>query len=231
MFPTTPKIFALTAATLLFAGATRAQSLDGEVVRNPDDTVTYTIDLDGPPRGQAQLFIGLALAPVPFLFWPYGQVYLDPFVIRPLTPLLPLDHTGKFQHQITVPPGLTLGDAFTIQSVNVDPIGIIQLSTNAIALGQNVVPVPAQPAPFNYTFAYETGGADLRMAGSGEPGSTVEVRIINSEGIRVTETATVGEDGKFFLNVNTAGGITADDDVMVIVDGSMVDKIDLYKFK
>ena len=58
----------------------------------------------------------------------------------------------------------------------------------------------------------------------------MEVRIIDSTGTRVTKKATIGNDGKFTLNLTAPGGITTDDDVMVIHDGSMVGKIDLYKF-
>ena len=46
----------------------------------------------------------------------------------------------------------------------------------------------------------------------------------------MTKTATIGEDCKFTLNLTAPGGVTTDDDVMVILDGQMVDKVDLYKF-
>ncbi len=121
------------------------------------------------------------------------------------------------------------------QAVNIDAGLNIRLSVNAIALAQGVFAAPVMlPAPvvipFNYTFAYNTGGSELRMAGSGKPGTEVEVRIIDSTGTKVTKKATIGMNGKFTLNVTVPGGISTDNDVMVIHDGSMVDKIDLYKF-
>lgn len=51
------------------------QSLDGEVVRNTDDTVMYTIDLDGPPRGTAAILF--SLLNLPQISLPYSYIGLD----------------------------------------------------------------------------------------------------------------------------------------------------------
>ena len=179
--------------------------------------------------------LSTAFAHEPFQVFPFGLIYLDPLELSPLGPLLQLDNQGHSNFQIQVPTELTLNLPLVFQSVNLDLGQNIRLSVNAIALAQGVflapmLPLPVPVIPFNYTFAYTTGGSELRMAGSGKPGTEVEVRIIDSTGTKVTKKATIGDDGKFTLNVTVPGGITTDDDVMVIHDGGMVDKIDLYKF-
>jgi len=234
MFSTMHKTAALALTATLFAGATPAQSLDAEIVRNPDDTVTYVFDIDGPPQGFVQMFLSTAFAQQPFQVFPYGEIYLDPLGILPLGPLLPLDDQGHCNFQIQVSTEATLDLPLVFQAVNIDAAFNIRLSVNAVALAQAVFAAPVMPAPvipFNYTFAYTTGGSELRMAGSGKPGSVVEVRIVDSNGTRVTKKATIGADGKFTLNVTVTDGITTDDDVVVIHEGKLVDTIDLYKFK
>jgi hypothetical protein len=62
-------------------GPLRAQTLEGQVVQNPDDTVTYTIDLTGPPTGP-----GIKAFVLPLL---------DPNWVLPGTFIGPLNWTGQ----------------------------------------------------------------------------------------------------------------------------------------
>ncbi len=89
-------------AGLLTASVATAQTLDGDVQRNPDDTVTYTLDLDGPPRGAALLFGSIGLG-APWNIPGIGQLYLDPLSIFGIGPQLQLDASGRGRFQITVP--------------------------------------------------------------------------------------------------------------------------------
>jgi hypothetical protein len=45
----------VTFALVLTAGSAHAQSFEPTVVRNPDDTVTYTVDFGGLPRGTSTM--------------------------------------------------------------------------------------------------------------------------------------------------------------------------------
>jgi len=94
----------LLAATGLCLDAS-AQELTAEVVRNPDDTVTYTIDLDGPPAGLALPFFMTSSALTPGYTLPG---FLGPFYFNLTTALAPLpplglDAQGKLSIDFTLP--------------------------------------------------------------------------------------------------------------------------------
>lgn len=206
-----------------------AQEIDGRVVQDPNaGLAVYTIDLDGPPRGMAQLFVGLWLLPEPIQLTPFGPWWLDPNPVFPLSPLLPVDPFGAAQFQFQVPLNLSAGIPLTFQSVNIDTASNVRLSTNAVALGHNQV--PQGPKNVNYTFAYDTGSTELRTAGSAQPGATIEVRIVGPNGTVASGSTVVAPTGNFGVNVTVPGGISDDHDVMILCNGTLVDKVDLHKF-
>jgi hypothetical protein len=220
----------LLTAALSFSAVPRAQSIDGEVLRDPNaDLATYTIDIDGPPRGTAQVFAGLFLFSSPIQLIPFGPWWLDTTFVLPLTPPLLLDPQGATQFRFDLPLDLSSGIPLTFQCLNIDVVGNLRLSNNAVALGHNAAP-PQPQKNFDYTFAYDTGGSELRVAGAATPGAVVEIRVVDSSGTVATMSTTVPASGKFGLNLTVPGGVTEQHDVLVTCDGNLIDKIDLYKF-
>lgn len=240
----------LTAA--LFAVPAAGQSLDGQIQRNPDDTVTYTIDIDGPPRGRAFLFVSPLLMPQP-IPTPFGPLFINPYLLIPvhplfnfdlpkqettkrpersprvLTPRISIGNSGQESFQFTVPQSLTEGVPLVFQSLNIDEANTVRLSQDAIALGHNAMGF--QPKNFDYTYAYGTGEQKVRFAGNATPGQTIEVRVVDNNGTRVTQQTTVAADGTFLLEVDIPGGLTENDDTLILCGGQLMDKVDLHKFK
>jgi hypothetical protein len=212
--------------TLGLAGALPAQTLDGTVARDPIGTVTYTFDFYGPPRGAAALFFSPRQLPIPIPL-PIGPLFLDPLQLFPIGPALPLDPLGQGTLRFQVPLAVTSGLAISFQSVNLDQQGIIQFSHNALGLAHNEV--PAAPKPFSYTFAYTSNQQNVRVAFRGNPGSTVEVRVVGPNGTRASRSAPIGQNCTGSLELPVPGGLTQDDDVLILVDGALADKVDLFK--
>jgi Secretion system C-terminal sorting domain len=80
---------------LLIASMSLAQSLDAEVVRDPNaDTATYDFHFNGPPNGRAALFVGtIDLFPNTFGYY----YYLDPFFgLQYMTPYNPFPLNFSF---------------------------------------------------------------------------------------------------------------------------------------
>jgi hypothetical protein len=105
-------------ASLAFAAPAATQTLSADVVRNADDTVTYTFDVAGPARGTAFLYVTTTLSPMP-LPTPFGPLYLDPLSMVGLG-AMPLDLRGFGHFALTVPVSLTDGLSVFSQAVVLD---------------------------------------------------------------------------------------------------------------
>lgn len=215
--------------TLGVAGALPAQSLDGRVERDPNAGLAiYTFDFNGPPNGAGALFFSPNLLHIPFTL-PLGPLYLDPLALFPLGPALPLDPFGQGQLRFQVPLPVTTGLAISFQAINLDPQGVIRFSNNALGLEQNEV--PAAPKPFSYTFAYRTDQQSMRVACRGTPGAMVEVRVVGPNGTRATQTIQIGQNCTGSLVLPVPGGLTPNDDVLILVNGALQAKVDLFKVR
>ena len=117
-------------ATLLtLATGLSAQTLSSDVVRNPDETVTYTFDFQGPPRGSAYLFVAPFLSPVPLPIAPFGILHLDPLSMLSIGSV-PLDGTGTGRMAVTVPGPVTNGVFIASQALFLDTNFTPRLSLN-----------------------------------------------------------------------------------------------------
>jgi hypothetical protein len=213
--------------SLTLTAALHAQSLDGQVERDPNAGLAiYTFDLAGPPRGAGALFFSPQLLPNPFQL-PLGPLFLDPLTLFPLGPAIPIDPLGHGQLRFQVPLSLTAGLELSFQSINLDQQNIIRLSNNAIGLKHNQT--PAAPKPFSYSFAYDNNQPQVRAAFRGNPGSTVEIRVVGPNGPRASQTTQIGPNCQGALVLPVPGGLTPNDDVLILVDGALQDKVDLFK--
>lgn len=97
----------------LLASPAVAQDLDVDVVRNPDDTVTYDFRFQGPPMGHAYLGLGLELYGNPLHLPGMGDLYINPLEI--LGPI-PLDLFGNASLQVTVPAASTNDISYFLQA-------------------------------------------------------------------------------------------------------------------
>ncbi len=113
----------------LLAAALPAQTLSGEVVRNNNDTVTYTLDLYGPPNGIGFIYVSPFLSQSPLFLPPYGNLYLDPLAMVSFGSL-PLSPIGTGRLPITVPAPVTNGLVLGFQSLFLDTQFTPRLSRN-----------------------------------------------------------------------------------------------------
>ena len=196
-------LVATTALSLTLAEAS-AQTLEGTVQNDPNSGLaTYDFHFNGPPRGQAMLWISPWILPTPFPT-PLGPLWLDPSLMFRGTGILPLDNSGQLDLSGSIPFDLSAGQPLVFQSLNIDDLGTLQFSQNAVALAQNIV---QQPCQLNYAFSYDTQGSGFSAAGSGPAGASVEVQIVGPQGVRHTQSATIGQDGKFLIQGNVPGGL------------------------
>lgn len=209
-----------TAATL------SAQSLDGEVVRNPDDTVTYTIDLDGPPRGVAVLFASPFLLPAPVPL-PIGPLWIDPLALLPVGSAIPIDPLGQAQLQFRLAVPVSLGLPFSFQSLNLDSNHVLMFSHNALALSHNRL--SGQNKPFDYQLGYHSIGQDLRLSLQGDPGTSVEARVTNAAGTRASQATNIGPNCQGQLVLPVPGGLQSDDRIEIVKDGALRDTVRLFR--
>jgi len=173
----------------LCAAAASAQTLDGTVVRNPDSTVTYAIDLDGPPLGTAFVLVSPVLAPMP-IPTPYGLCYLDPAATLSLGSAK-LDPAGHGRMSLTVPAGATDGYGLWFQSVNVDR-GIVRLGLNHALLfhvgDHNDLPDSS---------AVAWGGGDAHFQCWGQPGERFSIVIRDPAGAVIGQCqVAIGPNGR-----------------------------------
>jgi hypothetical protein len=130
MFNLTKRYLVSTILTLgLGAAALTAQTLDGSVVRDArTDAVTYTIDLDGPPRGAALLFVSPLLNATPIPLPGIGGLYLNPMFVFPIATVR-LDAKGKGRWQMAIPTKFVDNKTFYFQGLMNDR-GILRTTKN-----------------------------------------------------------------------------------------------------
>jgi hypothetical protein len=106
-----------------------AQTLSADVVRNNNDTVTYTFNIYGPPNGMAFPYLSPYLSISPLPLNPFGTLYIDPLSMISLG-TLPLPGTGFGTLPITVPPPVTNGLFLSMQAVCLDTNLNVRLTQN-----------------------------------------------------------------------------------------------------
>ncbi len=117
-------VFGLTLTTAMAS----AQILDATVVQDPTlGTVTYTIDVGGPPRGAMVIFGSTNLSTAP-LMTPYGSWDLDTRSQLSLG-VVPMDEQGYGQWEITVPIDLTTNMNLCFQGIAIDPSHTVRCSS------------------------------------------------------------------------------------------------------
>ncbi len=134
MFTTLRKLSRIATLALTLTAAASAQSLDGEVVRNPDDTVTYTVHVDGPPGGQTALFLSPFLLPNPLQIPGFfHSLHIDPLYMTSLGGV-PLNPFGQGCWTLTVPHVTALNVPIYFQTINVDTQLNLAFSQNWLQL-------------------------------------------------------------------------------------------------
>lgn len=106
-----------------------AQSLSADVVRNPDDTVTYTFAVSGPPRGTGFVFAAASLLPAGLHLPPYGALHLDPAALLPLGSTA-LDGAGRGRLDLRLPIEATNGLTLFAQALVLDANLVPRLTSN-----------------------------------------------------------------------------------------------------
>ena len=185
---------ALLATTLLITGA-QAQDLEAEVVQNPDNTVTYAIDIDGPPGGAAFVFGSPLLLPqpiqIPGVLFP---CHIDPLAVLNLG-IVPLDPQGKQQLNFNLPAAQLQGIDIKAQCVCVDAANVLAF-TPFVAGAQGVMPF------FGMGFAwdYAAGAKRFRTTIKGNPGDQIRVTINGGQG--GTGYVIIGANGKGTVQID-----------------------------
>ncbi len=175
------------AAVLATAFSAPAQDLDAQVVRTPDDTVTYTVDFDGPPRGSVLLLTGIVPMD-PYVRTPFGPLFLDPlgtFVVGQAQ----LDPFGSSYLRFSFPAPLVAGATFWFQSLNIDTANHWQLSpTFTTCLAQDLA-VSSSPLPPNFGLVVKGSansdaiGARFRLVG--HAGTRYRIVVSDAQGNEV----------------------------------------------
>lgn len=173
---------AAAAFTLMFAGTAHAQDIGGEVVRNPDDTVTYAIDVNGPPNSLSVLFVSPFQGPP--IQTPFGPLYLDPVFLFDLGPV-PVGPFGLGQLDFTLPPGVSENLPLHFQCVHLTQQEIVTSNDSLTLLHDDEMGAAGGGAgqPCNDWYAAGRGffGANFRIGGM--PGKTYMVQIIKPNGV------------------------------------------------
>jgi hypothetical protein len=184
----------LTTLAVLPLPSLAAQSIDGQVIRNPDDTVTYAIDVDGPPLAHSVLFVS------PFLSsglpTPFGPLVLDPTFLLDLG-VVPLDANGQGQLVLTTPPNLTNGIPLSFQSCLLTPTGINLVPQAMNAVQNNAAGAIPGGQGGNDWFAFSNGANGAKFEVGGNPGAIYIIYIKNAAGVVIgQQQVTVGPNGK-----------------------------------
>ena len=169
-----------------------AQSIDGEVVRNPDETVTYDFRLDGPPNTLATILVSpfSLAAPLPT---PFGPLFLDPLLILPVTSV-PLNQTGHASVQLTFPAALSLNTPFYFQAFVATPFGG-QLTQNVLTTVQGGDPLGNDGPGRGFGIAHSGTTASAQVFG--QPGLQYEIIIRDPRGNVVGGALlTIGQNGR-----------------------------------
>lgn len=170
-----------------------AQSLDGQVERNPDDTVTYTIDIDGPPRGVSAVLIGIHRFTQPFqLPGFFNPLWIDPNPLM-ISPggVTHADDGSAPAFPWTIDPAAVFGLNLYFQTVSLD-------LANNFAFGQNFMAACVEIAPAQESYAASALlNDDSHFQIWGNPGQTYNVKIRDHHGQIVHDrNVTVGPNGK-----------------------------------
>ena len=221
----TKKTFAATIA-LLAAVTTdlSAQTLDADVVRNPDDTVTYTINLDGPPRGNFMLFVSPFAMVYPIQLPGIGNIHLDPRATFPVAPALPLDTNGRGRLSLRVPVGAIHDLPMHFQAVVIDPLRQVRttdfLSTWYKDDGRNFV------GDSRFNVKSQPGKRLITGTVKGDAGKPVEIQIEGRNGVMRTLTGRIGVNGELAFGWGYRGyDIQHGDRVLFHYDGKPVGMI------
>ncbi len=183
------RFFARTALALGLATiSVQAQSLDAQVVQNPNDTVTYTIDLQGPPQGQGFVLLGALVNPLP-IPTPFGPLYLDPlgtFVLGAVR----LDQFGQGSVTTTVPAQATAGISIYFQGLFMDN-GILRLTNDYVSTVQDIEHNDFGRRP---SFAFAHGNGQAHFQAWGQPGQTYIITILGPKGVVARCSVTIGQN-------------------------------------
>ncbi|MEZ5965634.1 MAG: hypothetical protein R3F56_17500 [Planctomycetota bacterium] len=144
----------LAALLAALASPLLGQSLSADVVRNSDDTVTYSFDIAGPPGGIGFVFVTPHLLPAP-LPTPYGPLFLDPVSMVSLGNVA-LDPAGQGRLQLRVPMATVNGLCVCAQALVLD-----SRLTPRLTLDWGGALREESPRDDPESLAWSTGGGDL----------------------------------------------------------------------
>lgn len=173
--------FVLTiASTLALAGSTAAQELSGEIVRNPDTTVTYTIDLDGPPNGFTLPLFTLQTSLTPPYQLPgfFNPLYLDLTTALAPLPILPLDPFGQSTIQFTLPSNIFNGVPIYSQYIAIDTNFAFAMTNLTSLLAEETAGIPG----LQCLQIWNDSAQSLRADVCGTPGTQVEFQHWSGQG-------------------------------------------------
>jgi len=214
------------AAAFLSASIAAAQTLDADVVTDPNaGTCTYTIDLWGPPSGTS-LFVASLLQAPPFqLPGIWGEFEIDDTLMVPIG-LVPLNPAGQGQAQVNGPAGLANELPLFFQALVIDNQQQLAFPNFAMAVPA-AAPPPAGPvgpaAPPAFISGTKYNGATRIMTTTftlGPAGGNVTVLVNGgqkAQGFMVLNGAGQGQ-----LNLPIPGGMTPGDNVTILINGQPV---------
>ncbi|MCR9244351.1 MAG: hypothetical protein NXI31_04915 [bacterium] len=209
--------FLLTAAASL-SQALSAQDLTADVVRDPSSgTVTYTIDLDGPPRGLAFPFVSLLQGPPVFFPGVIGPLLVDPILIVPMG-VVPLVNQQQQIGQIQAPIGAANGLPLFFQALVVDQQNQVALSDFGVAVPR-WLPANAQRPAVGLTATVNNGVIDV-VFGTGPGNANVTIQV--NGGRKAAGNLVLDSTGMGTGAVQVPGGMQPGDHVQVFVNGEVV---------
>lgn len=209
--------FLLTAAASL-SQALAAQDLTADVVRDPSsNTVTYTIDLDGPPRGLAFPFVSLLQGPPQFFPGVLGPLLVDPILIVPMG-FVPLVNQQQQIGQIQAPIGAANGLPLFFQALVVDQQNQVALSDFGVAVPR-WLPATAQRPAVGLTATVNNGVIDV-VFGTGPGNANVTIAV--NGGRKAAGNLVLDSTGMGTGSVQVPGGMQPGDSVQVFVNGEVV---------
>lgn len=213
-----PACAAALAALAALAAPATAQELTAGVVRNPNDTVTYTIDLQGPPRGLGFTLVSLLQSPQPIQIpgiW--NALLVDPTLGAPLH-TVPFNALGQARDQLVAPLAVANGLPVFSQAVMLDPVG--QLAFADFGLGVFFAPPPLPMVPnMGIASDYNNGNINVNIT-RGPGGGNVTVWV--NGGQKATGMLVLQPDGSGSITVPVPGGMQRGDNVTILVNGQPV---------
>ncbi|MEE2888374.1 MAG: hypothetical protein VX951_13170 [Planctomycetota bacterium] len=214
-----------------------AQELEIGVVPSGNDTVTYTFDVGGPPRGQYMLFVSPNAFIDPIQLPGIGDLHLDPTFIIQLTPPRPLDPTGFGTVDFTVPIPMIYDLPLHFQALSIDPRGPVATTNLVTSWYKDDIVESAGPATANLRFRMGSGRTpNVVISGEfeGAPNKTVEITVCKNgfgNKPKVVFKGKLDANGKMTLGLGFPMSTLSDTTTVVFIGGKPAGMVTYTKSK